>query len=551
LEELIYSTNPSAADTDGDGVSDGVEINQGTDPNKAGDGDTPPLPEELVEVTFSVGDGSGSHSERWAMIITSRNATLDSKTVEFQSRSFGEIDSKTLKLRRGCGYQVELKHVGTDPEYLQRGNGKPDYDWDAQIENLPATPVQAPGEEGKFFVINKPNGSWIVDNSSGLLGHNDSGEQEPIDASLGRVAILLPMEIDQQGYSASDGIRFCRWLDAFPNEQFDNQAANKDRDRFRIKIAGNIPNLTKAKIKATDLHGAVIDGQFVNKTTDGDYEVEMKAEGGSMVSTPILLVSDGDDDKKYNGKGTDDGNDDQTLLADFDSKIVVTFPELGNAQAEFKASKAKGEIKLNAFFLSLDGSLPADKRTAIELHLRKAREIYRQSGTKVTITNISPFTLPSIWATYLGERKNSNGEVVEQANVISYQERALLINELRSQTDHPIPSGQMLITFIDATIQSGGAGGTGGFTAEDFAPPCVISLTGRFVNFHISAAHESGHMLGVRHPVEGQAIPPRLMTSSSAYVGPRYNWNHLDSKRLIESELATMKAAGGFYVQLP
>lgn len=98
------------------------------------------------------------------------------------------------------------------------------------------------------------------------------------------------MEIDQQNYNSGDGIRFCRWLDAFPNEQFDNQAADKDRDRFRIKIGGNIPNLTKARIQVTDLHGAVIDGQFVNKTTDGDYEIEMKSEGDSMVSTPILLA---------------------------------------------------------------------------------------------------------------------------------------------------------------------------------------------------------------------------------------------------------------------
>jgi hypothetical protein len=85
--------------------------------------------------------------------------------------------------------------VGTDPEFLKLSNGKPDYDWDAQIENLPATPVQAPGDGDMFFVINKPNGTWIVDNSSGLLGRNYSGEQEPIDASLGRVAILIPVEI--------------------------------------------------------------------------------------------------------------------------------------------------------------------------------------------------------------------------------------------------------------------------------------------------------------------------------------------------------------------
>jgi hypothetical protein len=159
---------------------------------------------------------------------------------------------------------------------------------------------------------------------------------------------LLPVEIDQQGYTPAEGVKFCRWLDAFPGGSFDNKFADKDRDRFRIRIAGNIPSITKATIRTTDLYGAVIDGQFVNKATDGDYEIEMKVEGDSMVSTPILLVSDGDDDKKYNGhssggeSSSDDEPNDQTLLADFNSKIVITFPELNNAQVEFRAQKAVG-----------------------------------------------------------------------------------------------------------------------------------------------------------------------------------------------------------------
>jgi hypothetical protein len=362
------------------------------------------------------------------------------------------------------------------------------------------------------------------------------------------------VEIDQQNYNAADGIRFSRWLDAFPSNSFDNQAADKDRDRFRIKIAGNIPNLTKAKIKATDLHGAVIDGQFVNKTTDGDYEIEMKAEGGSMVSTPIMLVTDGDDDKKYNGKGTDDGNDDQTLLADFDSKVVVTFPELNNAQVEFKASKPKGEIKLNVFYLSLDGTLPQDKRDTINLHLRKAREIYRQVATKVTVTNISPFTLPAEFVGYLAERKNANGDVVEAANYLSPIECDKLIFEMRQQTQHPVPAGQMLVTYIDARLEPSFGKEAHGFVSNDANPnnpPVVVSLyndgTTKRDIVHPVTAHEVGHVLGVDHP---GVITHLLMTDGNIFTGMTYNKTQRDSKRIREEDYNKMKGREAFYVPL-
>ncbi|MEX2605830.1 MAG: Ig-like domain-containing protein, partial [Kiritimatiellia bacterium] len=65
LQEMIHGTHPLIADTDGDGVNDGDEVGQGSNPNNAGDGGLPPPANELIEVPFSVGDPSGSYSERW------------------------------------------------------------------------------------------------------------------------------------------------------------------------------------------------------------------------------------------------------------------------------------------------------------------------------------------------------------------------------------------------------------------------------------------------------------------------------------------------------
>jgi hypothetical protein len=281
----------------------------------------------------------------------------------------------------------------------------------------------------------------------------------------------------------------------------------------------------------------------------------MKAEGGSMVSTPIMLVSDGDDDKKYNGKGTDDAPDDQTLLADFDSKVVVTFPELNNAQAEFKASKPKGEIKLNVFYLSLDGTLPQDKRDTINLHLRKAREIYRQVATKVTVTNISPFTLPAEFTGYLAEKKNPNGDVVENANYLSPPECDRLIFDIRQQTQHPIPAGQILVAYIDARLEPNFGNKAHGFVTKipkPYEPPVVVSLYNDGITksdiLHPVTAHEVGHILSdLDHPGVTTHL---LMTDGGLFTGMTYRHNQFDSKRIREEDFNKMKSREGFYVPL-
>ena len=114
-DELIYGTNPSIADTDGDGVNDGDEVAQGSDPNDNNDGGIAPPPEELVEVTLTVGDHSGSHSERYNMIVG---------PITHQAPDFGVVVSRTYKFRRGQSYPIQIVHMGSNL-------GTPDYDYTA------------------------------------------------------------------------------------------------------------------------------------------------------------------------------------------------------------------------------------------------------------------------------------------------------------------------------------------------------------------------------------------------------------------------------------
>ncbi len=145
FDEQMYGTSASTADanadgkpdgrdTDGDGTSDGDEASRGSDPNNSSDGGQAPPPETIEEVDFSVGDPSGSHSERWQLTLKGMTSAIDGKTIKFQSRKFGEMESKSFKLHKGAKYELTLKHIATDPNYDHT-----DYDWQAQVGGLPGT----------------------------------------------------------------------------------------------------------------------------------------------------------------------------------------------------------------------------------------------------------------------------------------------------------------------------------------------------------------------------------------------------------------------------
>lgn len=117
-DEVIFGTDPNNPDSDGDGTNDGDEANQGSDPNDAGDGGLPPPPNEVVDLRLTIGDHSGSHSERWAMTVG---------TISLRAPGHGQVITRVFKFRRGHVYPVTIQHLGSvlDP---------PDYDYMAAIE---------------------------------------------------------------------------------------------------------------------------------------------------------------------------------------------------------------------------------------------------------------------------------------------------------------------------------------------------------------------------------------------------------------------------------
>lgn len=180
-EEFTSGGDPLNADTDGDGVSDKQEVIQNSNPSNAADSGLPPSADTLVDVAFSVGDPSGSHSEKWIMLIKPLSSST-APSISFGNEVFGTTeDNKTFKLWKGVAYKITLKHNGSLNQQL------PDFDWRALVA----------GQSGKTFSI--AGGEWTVVDTKGLLSneHNGSDTNDAED----RAVYLVPAPVLSVDYN--------------------------------------------------------------------------------------------------------------------------------------------------------------------------------------------------------------------------------------------------------------------------------------------------------------------------------------------------------------
>ncbi|UDQ98895.1 hypothetical protein AAEX28_02115 [Lentisphaerota bacterium WC36G] len=136
FDEYRYGTDPNNADSDGDGINDGAEVEQGSDPTDASDEGIAPAPEDKVTLNLTVGDHSGSHSERW---------NLNVGKIKHCAPDFGVVQSNdyTGVFKVGESYDVSVDWVATK-------EGAYDYDYTAKVE-YPNKP------EHMFFYTDDPN----------------------------------------------------------------------------------------------------------------------------------------------------------------------------------------------------------------------------------------------------------------------------------------------------------------------------------------------------------------------------------------------------------
>ncbi len=135
FDELVYGTNPQQGDSDSDGTNDGAEVAQGSNPADGSDGGQTPAEDKYLNVKLTVGDHSGSHSERYNLKVGS---------ITHQAPEFGVVEERGYPFEVGKKYEIRIIHTGSNIS-------PPDYDYTALIE---------PNEtlDGVGIVIDDPEG---------------------------------------------------------------------------------------------------------------------------------------------------------------------------------------------------------------------------------------------------------------------------------------------------------------------------------------------------------------------------------------------------------
>jgi hypothetical protein len=176
-EEEQLGTDPNNIDTDGDGVNDGDEDDQGSNPNDPNDNQPPP--NGTVPATFTFGDHSGSHSEKYRVQLT----PLEGDTYGLRYRTnryYGQTQEGTFRLPKGAKYKVELIHIGTNPRY--RGTPRPDYDYTLEVDDTA--------------------NCLVVDDPDGIMGVN--WDSDPFYAEGKDATLYVPLfKMKEVSFSAS------------------------------------------------------------------------------------------------------------------------------------------------------------------------------------------------------------------------------------------------------------------------------------------------------------------------------------------------------------
>ena len=224
LEEFNNGTKARLADTDGDGVNDKVEVDQGSNPNDPNDSQPPP--KGTMPVMFTFGDGSSSHSEKYKFILTPVEGDTG---VRYRTNSgYGIVETRTMRLKKGAKYNLTMTHIGSSPKY--RGKPKPDYDYTMTVGETDCVLVEDPyaaaptnhgmlgshandddpghpdgsfWADGKTAIVSIPDFEWVTPKNSPVTAPDDSlpGQNEFTydTASPGVLALEFEVSVKPTG----------------------------------------------------------------------------------------------------------------------------------------------------------------------------------------------------------------------------------------------------------------------------------------------------------------------------------------------------------------
>ena len=155
LQEQIFGCDPLNGDSDGDGVTDGTEVEkQGNPTDRNDDGSRSATFKDFAMIKLTIGDPSGSHSERYNLHVG---------TISHQAPDFGVVGSGTYKFGPGR-YTIIVRWVATNL-------ATPDYDYEADVTKVSG------------------NATVTVEDPDDILGQfHDSSD---FDRTVGKEATLI------------------------------------------------------------------------------------------------------------------------------------------------------------------------------------------------------------------------------------------------------------------------------------------------------------------------------------------------------------------------
>ena len=162
FSNTMRTDNDASAGPDDDGLADGAEVAQASDPADPSDcgqaGNRVPVP-------FYFGDHSGSHSEKYLLEVEPVAAIgmgVAPHTFAWVNANYGACETRTAMLKPGWKYEVRLRHAGTNPAYA--GTPNPDYDYTLQ----PVTNALPP-----YVQVSDPDSLFGEDDTSTTFSAKD------------------------------------------------------------------------------------------------------------------------------------------------------------------------------------------------------------------------------------------------------------------------------------------------------------------------------------------------------------------------------------------
>jgi len=212
----MRDTHKNPFNLDGDGVWDGDEVphSPGSCPTDASDGGSST---NCVTLSLTVGDPSGSESERWNFEVFEE--ATERTVVRHCDDGFGTPGSAEYALVKGKAYTFSLRWIATNLGY------GPDYDWRALINDSDATGAR----EGPYGT-----GAFIVEDPDGLLTEERHGDST--DITVGKEGRIIVPKVEVV-FSDPDS---SQWA-----ELEEKRIVLSDEElRIKIKITPSMENLS-------------------------------------------------------------------------------------------------------------------------------------------------------------------------------------------------------------------------------------------------------------------------------------------------------------------